>query len=169
MTFWNHESQIACCFFIVYLTISRICTVTFEFYLDLWVDSFNRIKRSSMIFIRCSQKKTQKRILHHINLIWNCKANFFLTHTLKKPLIIGTFWKRYNDDFDYYKFFYFLTTTWYCNTNCNTLEVLGETNLIYCSTGPTDPGFARKKKIIIWIHRLAIYNSPFLYCCWKIS
>ena len=38
---------------------------------------------------------------------------------------------------------------------------LGETNLIYCSTDPTDPVFARKKKIIIWILRLAIYNSSF--------
>ena len=42
------------------------------------------------------------------------------------------------------------------------LFLLGETNLIYCSTGPTDPVFARKKKVLIWILRLAIYNLFFV-------
>ena len=35
---------------------------------------------------------------------------------------------------------------------------LGETNLIYCSTGPTEPVFARKKKIIIWILRFWLFK-----------
>ena len=53
----------------------------------------------------------------------------------------------------------------FINYQLTFLSTSCETNLIYCSKGPTNPVFARKKIIFIWILRLAIYNSPFLYCC----
>ena len=44
------------------------------------------------------------------------------------------------------------------------IHTLGETNLICCSTGPTDPVFAKNEKIIISIFPLYVYLISSLCC-----